>query len=319
MSKRLLCILGGIVLSLATVSISLAQTTQTVTTTQSTAVQNPDGTWTVVEYPVDKEVVVNLTPSTKTITTMARARVLRSANGTVITVDPAGFTGTTGNLNLYAVDPMGHLSLLGPINATSTSPLTFNTNLDKFMLVVSPEGNLTSYAPNTAVVYRSAVPEGLSIIPVARSGEGPGAAVGEKVAGVASSNYNVGMLNIPSLPAKKETQLKVNFADTVHVKRTDFFITPNFNNKGLTRIKAKFHNLSDVPATSFLTLWAVSPEGKFFRIGSSPNKGKPNVATIDSDKNNTNVPFTDFGLFLTVEPTGTAISPTGTIIGTIIR
>jgi hypothetical protein len=319
MSKRLLSILGGLVLSLATVSAVLAQNTKTVTTTQTTAVQNADGTWTVVEYPVDKEVVVNLAPSTKTITTMARARVLRSANGTLITVDPAGFVGTTGNLNLYAVDPMGHVSLLGPINATSTSPLTYNTELGQFMLVVSPEGNLTTFAPNTTVAYRSAVPEGLSIIPVARSGEGPASAEGEKVAGVATPGYNVGMLNIPTLPAKKETQLKVNFDNTIHVNRTDFFITPNFNGKGLTRIKAKFHDLSDVPTTSFLTLWAVSPDGKFFRIGSTPNKGKPNVATIDSDKNNTNVPFTDFGLFLTVEPTGAAVSPTGTIIGTIIR
>jgi len=179
MSKRLLCILGGIVLSLATVSTVLAQTTQTTTTTtKTTAVQNADGSWTVVEYPVDKEVTVDLAPSTKTITTMARARVLRSANGTVITVDPAGFAGATGNYNLYAVDPMGHVSLLGPINATSTSPLTYNTNLDKFMLVVSPEGNLTTYAPDTTVAYRSAVPEGFAVIPVAQSGSKDGAPIG---------------------------------------------------------------------------------------------------------------------------------------------
>jgi outer membrane lipoprotein-sorting protein len=223
-------------------------------------------------------------------------------------------------MNLYAVDPLGHVTLLGPINATSTTPLTFNTNLDKFMLVVSPEGNLTTYAPNTSVAFRSAVPEGLSVIPLSRTGEGlTGDAKGEKVAASVAPSYNVPMLNVSTLPVKKETEVKVKFADTAHIKRADFFVTPNFNDKGLTRVKAKFHDLTDVPTNAFLTLWAVSPDGKFFRIGSTPNKGNPNVATIDSDKNNTNVPFPDFGLFMTVEPTATATQPTTTVFGTIIR
>src|SRR2546423_7065156 len=109
MSKRLLCILGGVVLSLATASAALAQTqTTTTTTTQTTAVQNPDGSWTVVEYPVDKEVTVNLSPAgtvATTTTVVPSARILRSANGTVITLDPAGFAGATSAMNLYAVDP----------------------------------------------------------------------------------------------------------------------------------------------------------------------------------------------------------------------
>jgi hypothetical protein len=71
-----------------------------------------------------------------------------------------------------------------------------------------------------------------------------------------------------------------------------------------------------VPTDMYLTLWAVSPDGQFWHIGSARNKGNPNVATIDSDKNNTNVPFTDFGLFMTIEPTDTATSPTSTIYGT---
>jgi len=43
------------------------------------------------------------------------------------------------------------------------------------------------------------------------------------------------------------------------------------------------------------------------------------VATIHSDKNNTNVPFPDFGLFMTVEPTAEATVPTTAIFGTLIR
>lgn len=322
MSKHLLSFVGGIALALTMAGAALAQdttTTTTTSTTQQSIVQNADGTWTVVEYPADREVTVNLTPSsTVKVTTTPSARVLRTANGTVITVDPAGFANTTG-MNLYAVDPLGHVTLLGPINATGTTPLTFNTNLNRFMLVVSPEGNLSTYAPTANIAYRSAVPEGLSVIPIARSGEGPGAPVGEKVAGTAVPSYNVAMLNIPTLPKKKETEVKVNPTNTANVSRMNFFITPNFNNKGTTRVKAKFHDLTDVPNNAFLTLWAVGQDGKFFRIGSTPNKGTPNVATIDSDKNNTNVPFSDFGLFLTVEPTATAVSPTGTIFGRIIR
>ena len=67
MSRRLVSVLGGLILSLASVGAVLAQDTQpttttpttttptttTVTTTQTTAVQNADGSWTVVEYPVD--------------------------------------------------------------------------------------------------------------------------------------------------------------------------------------------------------------------------------------------------------------------------
>lgn len=313
MTKVISYLTACVALALILTASALAQTTTT--TTRTTAVQNPDGSWTVVEYPVGREVTVDLTPATA----IPRARVLRSANGTVITVDPSGFASTTGNMNLYAVDPMGKLTLLGPITTGSTTPLTFNTNLDKFMLVVSPEGNLTTISPTTTLAYRSAVPQGLSVVPLARSGEGPGAPVGEKVAATASPNYNVAMLGVPSLPVKKETEVRVNFANTTNVNRANFFVTPNFNNKGTTRVKAKFHELSDVPGNAFLTLWAVSPDGKFWRIGSTPNKGTPNVATIDSDVNNTNVPFPDFGLFLTVEPTGTAVSPTGTIFGTIIR
>ena len=46
-------------LSLAVVAVSQVQTT-TVTKVQTQAVQNPDGTYTIVEYPVGKETVVTL-------------------------------------------------------------------------------------------------------------------------------------------------------------------------------------------------------------------------------------------------------------------
>src|SRR5436309_5478704 len=130
MNVKLLRIAGLVALLLAVTGSVLAQQPTTTTTTQTTAVQNPDGSWTVVEYPVGKEVIVNLSPAATVATTttvMPSARVLRSADGTVITLDPAGFAGTTTAMNLYAVDPDSHVALLGPINAASTSPLSFNT------------------------------------------------------------------------------------------------------------------------------------------------------------------------------------------------
>ena len=115
MSKRLLCILGGAVLSLAATCAALAQTqTTTTTTTQTTAVQNPDGSWTVVEYPVNKEVTVNLTPIGIANAT-GRAIIHRMANGTAINLDLSGLANDVSSLKLYAVDPSGKAMLLGPI------------------------------------------------------------------------------------------------------------------------------------------------------------------------------------------------------------
>jgi hypothetical protein len=127
------------------------------------------------------------------------------------------------------------------------------------------------------------------------------------------------MLGIPSLPAKKQTTVHVNFAESAKARRTEIFITPNFKNSGKTRVKAKFHELSGVPQGAFLTLWAVGADGNFTRLGSTTNTGHPNVATIDTDRNNTNVALSDFGLFLTTEPTGAINAPSGPVLMRIIR
>ena len=318
MRKRLL-IVGSLALSLALAVSTQAQDKKTTTATQATAIQNPDGSWTVVAYPADRQVEVELTPVTATNAAAPHLKVRHMTDGTEITVDPQDFAGTNEKLNLYVVDPEGKMTLLGPITTTGTTPVTFRTNLDKFMIVVSAQPNLTEYSAGTNTAYRSAVPKGLAVVPLARKGVGPGAPVGEKIGAVAAPAYNVPMLGIPTLPLKKETELRLNFDDPSVAPRANIFVTPNFNDSGTTRVKAKFHELSKVPTDMFVTLWAVGPDGQFWRIGSTQNKGTPNVATIDSDKNHTNVPFKDFGLFMTVEPTDTATSPTGTAFGTIRR
>jgi hypothetical protein len=66
MSKRFLCFAGSLALSVASASFAAAQENRTTTTTTQTTqtVQNADGSYTVIQYPADKEVIVDLTPGT---------------------------------------------------------------------------------------------------------------------------------------------------------------------------------------------------------------------------------------------------------------
>ncbi|HET7287460.1 MAG TPA: hypothetical protein VFI71_08320, partial [Pyrinomonadaceae bacterium] len=82
MSKHVLRVLAAAMLTLALGAIALAQTTTT-TVTQKTAVQNPDGTYTIIEYPAKKEVQVTLTPVNITGATGV-ATILRDDDGTRI-------------------------------------------------------------------------------------------------------------------------------------------------------------------------------------------------------------------------------------------
>src|SRR3954468_4852755 len=108
MNAKLFRIAGVVALLLAIAGSALAQ--QTTTTTQTTAVQNADGSWTVVEYPVDKEVTVNLRPLSAANAT-GRAVIHRMADGTMINLNLAGLPNDVSALNLYAVDPLNHATL----------------------------------------------------------------------------------------------------------------------------------------------------------------------------------------------------------------
>src|SRR5215210_5039004 len=308
MSKRLLCILGGIVLSLATISSTLAQNTPT-TTTQTTAVQNADGTWTVIEYPVDKEVIVNLTPN-NIPNAMGRATIHRMANGTMVNLDVSGLTNVS-NLNLYAVDPLNRVTLLGPVavnNGTGTFSTT--TPLDKFMLVLSPDANLMTYTPQTNVLFRSSVPQGFAVVPLA-STDKDGAAVGEKVSAVsttgATTAYTAPMLNIPGMKRGEDSMIKVNFAGALTGARANIKVEPRKD--GPTTITARFHELKEAPAGQVYVLWAVAPDNKYVKLGQIVNTGGRNEAEIKSE-----TALQDFGLLVTLEDE--VAMPHGIVVGT---
>src|SRR3712207_1320073 len=90
-------------------------TTQTTTTQTTQAVQNPDGSWTVIEYPAQKEVVVDFAPGANFSTAKGHAKVMRMADHTMVTLDLSGLPTTATSLNVYAIDPVGKVTLLGPV------------------------------------------------------------------------------------------------------------------------------------------------------------------------------------------------------------
>jgi hypothetical protein len=311
MSKRLIAVFGTalLLLSLAATSFGQVPTTTTTTTTKVETVQNPDGTFTIVEYPVGKETVVTLTPvSVKGAT--GTATILRAADGTTIKVNLTGLPTEVAALNLYAVDPTGAVTLLGPIAvANGAGTFTTTTPLSRFMLITSPEAALAAYDANTTVLFRSAVPTGLSVIPLS-------APVGEKVAATVAptTDYAVPMLGIPTYKKGDDTKLKVNFTDTMAGARANIFIEPRKNDT--TQVKVRFHDLKEAPAGMAYILWAVSPDGQFQNLGSVVNLKDKHEAEVNSA-----VAFPDFGLFITTEPVAadlrTIIKPAGSRVGFI--
>lgn len=324
--KRLFNLAGCAALVAAMSAVAFAQTTptqpstpqptQTTVTTQTTqAVQNADGTWTVIEYPANKEVFVDFTPGANFSTAKGRAKIVRMADHTMVTLDLSGLPASTANLHLYAVDPLGKPTLIGPLTfANGAVTHSFTTPLDKFMLVLSPEAELKTFGPDTAVAFRSTVPQGFAVVPLSSKDREDGAAVGEKVSATTtaggSSPYGVPMLNIPGMKRGEDTQVKVNLTGALTGSRVNFNITPRKD--GPTQVTARFHELKESPAGKVYTLWAVSPDNKFTKLGQVVNTGNRNEAEIKSETT-----LADFGLLITLEDE-TPTAPAGTVVGTIM-
>jgi hypothetical protein len=284
------------------------KTVVTTTTQTAQAVQNPDGTWTVIHYPAGKEVVVDFTPAPNFSTAKGRAKIMRMSDQTMVTLDLAGLPADASAMNLYAVDPFGKVTLLGPVAFTNgVSTQQFHTPLDRFMLVLSPEADVTTYTPTASYAFRSAVPQGFAVVPMT-------SAEGERVAATstagATTAFTAPMLGIPSYDRGDTTDVKVKLAGALTGARVNFQITPRKD--GPTVVVARFHELKEAPAGQVYVLWAVSPDNKYTKLGQVVNTGQRNEAEIKSETT-----LADFGLLITLQPEGEA--PAGDVVGTVIR
>jgi len=306
MKRHALSVLAAAILGLTTAVFALGQTT---TTTVTQTVQNPDGTYTVIEYPAKKEINLQLNPVTikrgKGIAT-----ILRDDDGTRITLNLTDIPSDVTALNLYAVDDSGTVTPLGPIAITNgVGTLTASAPLTKFMLIASPAADLTAYNPQTSVLFRSAVPEGYAVIPLT-------SASGEKVAAVSTPGTTVTadavpLLNIPAYKTGDDTKIKVDFSGALTGARANVFVTPRKD--GPTEVKMRFHELKDAPAGQTFVLWAVSADQQFVKLGQVVNTPGRNEAEIKSE---TTLP--DFGLLVTMEnATAIGAAPVGPRIGLI--
>lgn len=293
-------------------------TTKTVTTTVKNpdgttqvtkTVQSSDGTYTIIEYPVGREVALTLNPISLTGAT-GTATILRDPTGTTIKLNLAGLPADLTSLNLYAVDPAGMTTLLGPIAVTDgVGMFTTTTPMDKFMLIASPESSLTAYEPDTKVYFRSAVPQGFAVVPFTRH------PVGEKVSAVSTSGetpvsaYSVPMLNIPAYKRGDDTKLKVNFSGEMEGARANIFIKPR---KGTTEIRFRFHELKEAPKGKVFIVWAVSPDNQYSKLGQIVNTRGRNEAEIHSETT-----LRDFGLLVTLEDRSDIPMPAGPRVGTV--
>ncbi|HEV8428355.1 MAG TPA: hypothetical protein VGQ41_10685 [Pyrinomonadaceae bacterium] len=334
MSKHVWSVLGAAILTLAIASIALAQTT---TTTVTKTVQNPDGTYTIIEYPAKKEVTVNLTPINVT-GAKGVATILRDDDGTRIKLNITGVPADLSAMTLYAVDDKGVVTAIGPVAISNgVGTLAATTPLSKFMLVAAPEPALTAYDANTKVLFRSAVPEGFTVIPITTPSGETVAAVAAPGAGVAKTTvtttpgavvtapsgnttvvvpmaetkttYTAPLLNIPAYKKGDDTKIKVEFAGALTGARANVFITPRKD--GPSEVKMRFHELKEAPAGQKFILWAVSPDNKFTKLGQIVNVKGRNEAEIRSE---TTLP--DFGLVITMESADGDL-PAGPAVGTI--
>ena len=303
---KLLGLGAGILLSTALTGFAVAQdattkTTTTTTTTQRQIVQNPDGSYTVIEYPVDKEVTVELSPR-GIQGAKGWAKVMRKADGTTVSVDLSGLPADAKNYYVYAVDPAGTVTMLGPVSvAQGVSPATFTTPMNQFMLVLSPNEGLPSFAADTPVVFRSAIPTGYAVVPAAvtSAAENKQVAVSQGV----TSTYQVPMLNVPSF--NKTAEIRINFTGDLAGLKGKAYVDPT--KAGVTKVKMRFDDMKMAPKNKRYVLWAASPDGKYTKLGQVVNAGDRQESEIRSE-----TAMADFGLFVTVEDADVA-QPTSTI------
>ena len=309
--NRILHVAGIAALSVGMTGFVYAQDTSTTTTTTVTkkeVVQNPDGSYSVIEYPVGKEVTVDLTPMNMQ-GAKGWAKVMRTANGTNIAVDLSGLPDDAKNYYVYAVDSMGTVTSLGstPI-ASGLGRANFTTPMSQFMLVLSPNENLTAFTPDTPVVFRSSVPKGYAVVPTAVTNSAESKVVASSA--TVGSTYDVPMLNVPSFN-NKTSEIRIKFTGELSGLKGKAYVDPG--QKGTTQIKMRFDDMKMAPKDKRFILWAASADGKYTKLGQVINTGKRQESEIRSE-----TAMKDFGLFVTMEDTDVS-EPTSKIYTVFTR
>ena len=283
-------------------------TTKTTTTTMKTeVVQNSDGSYSVIEYPVGKEVVVELMPMTSMSGAKGLARVMRMDNETMVNFDLSGVGNTATSYYAYAVDPAGTVTYLGPVTSENgMAKASFKTPLNQFMLVLSPTEGLTSIAGDTPVVFRSSIPKGFAVVnnrATVPTGDDKQVATGKTV----SSAYDVPLLGISGFE-KGETEIRVKFSGELEGLKGKAYI--NNSKEGVTKIKMRFDEMKMAPKQKRYVLWAVSPAKEYTKIGQVINAGKRQESEIRGE-----TALKDFGLLVTVEDKD-VVQPSGKMYST---
>jgi hypothetical protein len=287
MSKwfRNVVLASAAVLTLGTVSF--AQDTKT----EKKVVVHPDGSYTVIEYPVNKEVSINLLPATTITGAKGIAKVVRSADGTKVVFDLNGAPADWSNVYAYAIDPSGTPTLLGPITFTNgTGRAEFTTPMNQFMLVLSPEQTLSAWNDTSTYYFRSDVPQGYAIVPrrITSSGGTKAVARTDEV----GSTYDVPMLGVPKFNGKT-TEVRVKFGGELAGLDGKAYIKPE---GGKTEIKMRFGDMKKVPVNKRFILWATAPDGSYTKIGQVVHTGSRDESEIRGE-----TALADFGLLLTLE------------------
>jgi len=270
--------------------------------TATQVIKNADGTYTVIEYPVGKEVMVNLMPATTISGGKGMAHIMRTADGTKVVLDVSGVPADTRTFYAYAVDPSGSPTLLGPVTfQNGVGRAEFTTPMNQFMVVLSPNEGITSIEP-TSTAFWSEVPKGYAVVPRRMTADTKAVATGVPT----SSTYDVPLLGVPAF-GNDTTEVRVKFAGELRGLDGKAYID---NKGGKTTVKMRFGDMRKAPLNKRYVLWATSPEGKYTKLGQVISTGKQDEGEIRSE---TALP--DFGLLVTVEDVDTD-RPTSRSFGT---
>lgn len=267
---------------------------------QNTVVtKNADGTYTVIEYPADKEVLVTLSPSATLAGGKGTARVVRTATGTKVVFNVTGLPATGGSYFAYAIDPTGTPTLLGPITvANGVGTAEFSTPMNQFMLAVSPTETWSSFVP-TESLFTSELPAGYTVVP-RRTRTAAVVAVGSPSANQVA--YNVPLLNIPAF-GEDEKKLTLKFPEYDGLEA----VIKVDREKGTTKVMLSMENMKRAPETKRFVLWTSGPDGKYTKLGQVINNGRRDDTSIASETG-----LRDFGLFVTIEDADVTV-PTSTV------